>query len=280
MTISEMSFLQRVNLAQVELKAPKNQYNEFANFNYRNAEDILEAVKPVNLKYSLHLSVDDTIVQVGDRHYVKATATLRDVMGNDEPLIVSAWAREPMSKPKMDESQTTGSASSYARKYALNGLYLIDDTKDADAMPNGQQAGKPANKPQANQYANQQQYANNKPANNQTAQANNPADIPQTEEQRIQEIYATINELRKELHDLGLMDDLQAQQLIANKEGEVDIRNVNPYRAMVRYKELVASLKTKKAQEQKQAQQSELFDGRTTNANPAMQPEQTIDWGN
>lgn len=279
MTINEMSFLQRINLAQVELKAPKNQYNDFANFKYRNAEDILEAVKPVNLKYSLHLSVDDAIVQVGDRHYIKATATLRDVMGNDEPLIVSAWAREPLSKPKMDESQTTGSASSYARKYALNGLYLIDDTKDADAMPNAQQANKPANNQQTNTYNkphNQQQYANQNTQTN-NHQNNQTTDTPMTEEQRMQEIYATINQLRKELHDLGLMDDLQAQQLIANKEGETDIRNVDPYRAMVRYKELIASLKAKKAQEKKQA---ELFEGNTTNVNPAMQSEDTINWGN
>ena len=130
--IQEMSFLQRINLAQTELKAPKGQFNKFGNFKYRSAEDILEAVKPVNLKYFLHLDVKDDIVMIGDRIYVKAICTLSDVNGEEEPIVVTAFAREPLNKKGMDDSQITGTASSYARKYALNGLYLIDDTKDAD----------------------------------------------------------------------------------------------------------------------------------------------------
>jgi hypothetical protein len=114
---------------QSELKAPKNQRNSFGNYNYRSCEDILEAVKPLLAKHSCTLTITDDIIVAGDRVYVKATATLSD--GNTDKQ-VSAFAREAETKKGMDESQITGSASSYARKYALNGLFLIDDTKDAD----------------------------------------------------------------------------------------------------------------------------------------------------
>src|SRR5699024_87793 len=115
--------------AQAELKAPKGQYNNFGKYKYRSAEDILEGVKPVNAKYGLLLRLSDEPVCIGDRNYIKATATITD--GTDT-IEVTAYARESVSKKGMDESQITGTASSYARKYALNGLYLIDDTKDAD----------------------------------------------------------------------------------------------------------------------------------------------------
>lgn len=127
-----MSFLKRLNEAQNELKAPKGQYNSFGKYNYRSAEDILDAVKPINKKYELHLEISDEIKVVGERIYVQATCTLRDVKGEFDPIVVTAFAREPLNKKGMDESQITGAASSYARKYALNGLYLIDDTKDVD----------------------------------------------------------------------------------------------------------------------------------------------------
>lgn len=112
---------------QKKLKAPKSNYNSFGKYNYRSCEDILEAVKPLLGDNKLTLS--DEVVQIGDRIYVKATAVFRD--GATETR-VSAFAREAESKKGMDESQVTGTASSYARKYALNGLFLIDDTKDAD----------------------------------------------------------------------------------------------------------------------------------------------------
>lgn len=115
---------------QAELKAPKNQYNNFGNFVYRSAEDILEAVKPLLAKYNSMLTISDEIVEVGGRIYVKAQCTFTDDKGSS--IITTAYAREPESKKSMDESQITGAASSYARKYALNGLFLIDDTKDAD----------------------------------------------------------------------------------------------------------------------------------------------------
>lgn len=121
-----MKALQNV---QAELKAPKGQYNSFGKYNYRSAEDILEAVKPLLKANGLVLTLSDDIVEVGGRVYVKATAKLTD--GN-EVVEVTAFAREAEAKKGMDDSQVTGTASSYARKYALNGLFLIDDTKDAD----------------------------------------------------------------------------------------------------------------------------------------------------
>ena len=121
---------------QAELKVPKNQTNNFGKYKYRSAEDIVEAVKPILNKYGTALLISDEVVQVGDRIYVKATAKL--VNGTDESIIVNGWAREEEVKKGMDAAQITGSASSYARKYALNGLFAIDDTKDADATNNHQ----------------------------------------------------------------------------------------------------------------------------------------------
>lgn len=113
---------------QQQLKAPKGQFNKFGGYKYRSCEDILEAVKP--LLGNAPLVITDEIVQIGDRYYVKSTAT---IVCDDGVRQATGWAREPQSKKGMDESQITGTASSYARKYALNGLFCIDDTKDADA---------------------------------------------------------------------------------------------------------------------------------------------------
>ena len=114
---------------QKELKAPKGQYNSFGKYKYRSAEDILEAVKPLLHKNGCQLTLSDEIVLIGDRFYVKATARLSNGMESES---TSAYAREDLDKKGMDGSQITGTASSYARKYALNGLFCIDDTKDAD----------------------------------------------------------------------------------------------------------------------------------------------------
>lgn len=115
---------------QCELKAPKSNYNSFGKYNYRSAEDILTAVKPLLQKYGCKMTLSDEVVAVGDRYYIKATVKLTDETGETET--VTALAREDEVKKGMDGSQITGTASSYARKYALNGLFLIDDTKDAD----------------------------------------------------------------------------------------------------------------------------------------------------
>lgn len=120
---------------QAELKAPKSQFNKFGGYNYRNCEDILEAVKPLCAKHEIVPLLSDEVVMIGDRFYIKATAKVTD---GKEEIATTAFARESKDKKGMDESQITGSASSYARKYALNGLFCIDDTKDADFMDNSQ----------------------------------------------------------------------------------------------------------------------------------------------
>lgn len=122
--------LEVLNKIQCELKAPKTQMNKFGGYAYRSCEDILESVKPLLQKYEVALMLSDEIVQIGARIYVKATAALK---GKDGEVSASAYAREPENKKGSDESQITGAASSYARKYALNGLFAIDDAKDADA---------------------------------------------------------------------------------------------------------------------------------------------------
>lgn len=116
---------------QQELKAPKGQYNSFGKYKYRNAEDIIEAVKPLLHKEGLLMTISDELVQVGDRYYVKAKVIIQDKP--ELTYVVSAYAREEETKKGMDGAQITGAASSYARKYALNGMFAIDDTKDADA---------------------------------------------------------------------------------------------------------------------------------------------------
>lgn len=119
---------------QSELKATKSQRNSFGNYNYRSCEDILEAVKPLLKDSGVTLTITDDMVEVGGRVYVKATTTLTGINKSDHPITVSAFAREPLARKGMDDSQITGAASSYARKYALNGLFCIDDNKDADTM--------------------------------------------------------------------------------------------------------------------------------------------------
>lgn len=146
--------MKKLIAVQAALKAPKGQFNSFGGYKYRSCEDILEAVKPLLLEQGLQLTITDEPVEVGGRIYIKATATVTD---GSEAVTVSGYAREAESKKGQDESQITGSASSYARKYALNGLFLIDDTKDADATndhqkpkaaPRPKQAPKPKAAPQ------------------------------------------------------------------------------------------------------------------------------------
>lgn len=120
----------KLKLIQSDLVAPKNLENKFGNYRYRSAEGILEAVKPLLSAVGAILTVSDEMVEVGGRIYVKATATFT---ADGESISTTAFAREPESRKGMDESQITGACSSYARKYALNGLFCIDDTKDADA---------------------------------------------------------------------------------------------------------------------------------------------------
>lgn len=127
----------RLNKIQTELKAPKNQFNKFGGYKYRSCEDILEALKPMLKELKCNLVIEDDIIRKGDRFYIKATAKLVDTETEAE-ISTTAYAREPEDKKGMDAAQITGASSSYARKYALNGLFLIDDTKDADATNTGE----------------------------------------------------------------------------------------------------------------------------------------------
>ena len=140
---------------QSELKAPKSQFNKFGGYKYRKVEDILEAVKPFLNKQKCTLTITDDIVMVGNRIYVKATATIKNEKGECETT--TGWAREEETKKGMDGSQITGASSSYARKYALNGLFAIDDNADSDTTNDGQH------------QASQQQTQTQQPTAQQTA---------------------------------------------------------------------------------------------------------------
>ena len=144
---------------QSELKAPKNQLNKFGGYNYRNCEDILEALKPLLIKHNSAVTLTDELVMIGERYYIKATATLHCFSDNDvDTISVSALAREDESKKGMDASQVTGASSSYARKYALNGLFAIDDTKDSDATNTGSNSSKPQPPKQTPPQPNNEPY--------------------------------------------------------------------------------------------------------------------------
>lgn len=141
-----MSIYDKLLAVQTELKAPKGQYNSFGKYNYRSCEDILEAVKPLCKAHGALVMIADEVAYIDGRFYIKANVTFADTESG-ETLTVSAFAREPNQQSGMSDSQLTGTASSYARKYALNGLFCIDDTKDADTDAYAKQTGKAAQKP-------------------------------------------------------------------------------------------------------------------------------------
>lgn len=134
-----MNIYEKLGVIQAKLKAPKGQYNSFGKYKYRSCEDILEAVKPLLVKTKSVLSITDQMEVVGDRIYVRAEAHLKDCedISSIGEIVTVAYAREEESKKGMDSSQVTGAASSYARKYALNGLFCIDDNKDSDSTNTG-----------------------------------------------------------------------------------------------------------------------------------------------
>ena len=132
MADEKMHLKEKLQKHQVELKPPKNLHNSYGDFNYRSAEGILEAVKPFEKNYKVMFNISDEVVGILDRVYVKAIASIIDVESEEEIRSVG-WAREAVTKKGMDDAQITGAASSYARKYALSGLLLLDDTKDADS---------------------------------------------------------------------------------------------------------------------------------------------------
>lgn len=129
----KMTIYEKLSAVQQELKAPKNRRNTFGKYNYRSCEDILEAVKPILAKHEATILITDDISEVGGKVYIQATVRFVDLRVNGDMITVNAFARESVDKKGMDDAQITGTSSSYARKYALNGLFLIDDVKDPDS---------------------------------------------------------------------------------------------------------------------------------------------------
>ena len=214
--------LSKLLKVQLELKAPKNQYNEFGHFYYRSCEDILEGTKPLCEKYNCLILLTDTIKMVGDRIYVEATATFFDI-DSEECIVSVACAREEDKKDKMDRSQTTGSASSYARKYALNGLLQIDDTKDSDGL-------------EPDKAPKQGQKTVSKP----TAQPKTQSKIPTSSTEYANQTPKKITEAqRKRLFALGNETDIRAVMKEYKIEHTADI-------PMSKYDEICKKVEEKK----------------------------------
>ena len=140
-----MDLYKKLLKVQSELKAPKNQYNSFGKYKYRSCEDIVEGVKPLLLEHGVVMTISDDLQKIGEHYYIKATVTIIDIESDDK-YEVNGFAREAENKKGMDEMQLTGATSSYARKYALNGMFSIDDTKDADSTNTHSKTQKPTNK--------------------------------------------------------------------------------------------------------------------------------------
>lgn len=239
---NELTFYERLTLAQTELKAPKNQVNSFGKYKYRSAEDILEGVKPVNKKYQLHLSLSDEIIEIGGKNYIKATAIVVDQVDQKNKHSVTAFAREAVEKKGMDDSQITGAASSYARKYALNGLYLIDDTKDADT----------------DEHQNQARNNTNSNRNKQSPNSNNEF------EQNKQEVISRLNVVSSKMNQpYEALEKWVIQE--SNKKLNMNFDMINPNNiSMVVGFVKVLENKANKTQPQTN-QQGSMFEGNTTN---------------
>ena len=210
---------EKLRKIQMELKAPKGQYNSFGKYNYRSCEDILEAVKPLLDKYGLLLQLYDDLVYMGERYYIKAIARIID---GDNFIETQSYAREEETKKGMDGSQITGASSSYARKYALNGLFLIDDTKDSDTTNVGEEitkgqalaykfseTSKHPNKTILEVYKEDKGYLQYwlDRTNNETLKTMiqmvtdmKPTDVPTTEEEQTKKLYL-LDKLNKLVHD-------------------------------------------------------------------------------
>lgn len=225
-----MKLHEKLLAIQTKLKAPKGQYNSFGKYSYRSAEDILEAVKPLNAEQGLLLTITDEIKEVGGRIYVVATATVSD--GMDE-LKVSAFAREPENKKGMDESQITGATSSYARKYALNGMYAIDDNKDADTDEHKQQQDNAPKKQQAQKQQQKQQQQ----------QAKEPTE---------QELHEIVEKYARNIEALGV-ERSKLIEYVCNKHNVGNLFDLKP-------NVLVGELKAIYLNKKKQTEQKELVE--------------------
>lgn len=202
-----MGINEKLLAVQSELKCNKSQYNAFGKYYYRNAEDILEAVKPLLAKVKATITINDEIVNIANRVYVKATAKIIDIESG-EVVETNAYAREPENKKGLDESQITGSTSSYARKYALNGLLLIDDTKDSDYAPDSN--SKPATAPK------------NKPLSKETQEEINRRIMEYTKLSKIpvSEITAELSKVvKKELREIN---EIEAKMIVSYLGGKIN----------------------------------------------------------
>lgn len=205
---------QKLQNIQSRLKVEKKNYNDFGGYSYRSCEDILEAVKPLLVENNLALVMTDEVEAVGERYYIKATATLYDTEGGTN-IAATAYAREAKEKKKMDDAQVTGSSSSYARKYALNGLFAIDDAKDSDFL--NQEENTARQQARQNSQQGQQGRQNNQ-------QGNNPSNILENTRREISQMLKVkhiqnkdfINWLKKNFNT-DKLDGLQVNQLNAIK---------------------------------------------------------------
>lgn len=222
-----MKLHEKLLAIQTKLKAPKGQYNSFGKYSYRSAEDILEAVKPLNAEQGVLLTITDEIKEVGGRIYVVATATVSD--GTDE-LKVSAFAREPENKKGMDDSQITGATSSYARKYALNGLYAIDDNKDADTDEHKQQQENAPKKQQAQKQQAQKQQ-----------QAKEPTE---------QELHEIVEKYARNIEALGV-DRAKLVEYVCNKHNVGNLFDLKPNVLVGELKAIYLNKKQKARSEEK-----------------------------
>lgn len=222
-----MKLHEKLLAIQTKLKAPKGQYNSFGKYSYRSAEDILEAVKPLNAEQGVLLTITDEIKEIGGRVYVVATATVSD--GTDE-LKVSAFAREPENKKGMDESQITGATSSYARKYALNGLYAIDDNKDADT----------------NEHKQQQENAHKK----QQGQKQQAQKQQQAKEPTEQELHEIVEKYARNIEALGV-DRAKLVEYVCNKHNVGNLFDLKPNVLVGELKAIYLNKKQKAQSEEK-----------------------------
>lgn len=222
-----MKLHEKLLAIQTKLKAPKGQYNSFGKYSYRSAEDILEAVKPLNAEQGVLLTITDEIKEVGGRIYVVATATVSD--GTDE-LKVSAFAREPENKKGMDDSQITGATSSYARKYALNGLYAIDDNKDADT----------------DEYKQQQENAPKK----QQGQKQQAQKQQQAKEPTEQELHEIVEKYARNIEALGV-DRAKLVEYVCNKHNVGNLFDLKPNVLVGELKAIYLNKKQKAQSEEK-----------------------------
>lgn len=202
-----MGINEKLLSVQAELKCNKSQYNAFGKYYYRNAEDILEAVKPLLAKVKATITINDEIVNIANRFYVRATARIMDIESG-EVVETNAYAREPENKKGLDESQITGSTSSYARKYALNGLLLIDDTKDSDYAPDSN--SKSATAPKNNSLSRETQEEINRRIMEYTKLSKIP----------VSEITAELTKVvKKELREIN---EIEAKMIVSYLGGKIN----------------------------------------------------------